>query len=196
MHNEPDAFDSLTEQDKQVISCIQREHSYYGSSYELDADKALPMLINHPFVFWADAVDVRVDIVAGEVALQLSQKGQSITLTLDPPISSSETVAWIKQTPTRIAVYTRTAEIKQIASIIGAGLTVPVEAKEQLVSVIKAISPSGYSPNVPELSSQMASVPADTRLYAHLLPLNSGLRLQFCSDPCRMAPGFHRGAAR
>lgn len=184
LHNEPDAFDSLTEQDKQVISCIQREHSYYGSSYELDADKALPMLINHPFVFWADAVDVRVDIVAGEVALQLSQKGQSITLTLDPPISSSETVAWIKQTPTRIAVYTRTAEIKQIASIIGAGLTVPVEAKEQLVSVIKAISPHlAIHSNVPELSSQMASVPADTRLYAHLLPLNSGLRLQFLQRP-------------
>ncbi len=184
LSTEPELILGLSEQDKRIALCIRRNHNYYGSEYEMNVELALPLLINHPAVYWCDAPDVRIDIAAGEVALQLSEKNGQIRLKLDPQIAAEQPVLWKKYTPTRVAVYANTPEIKQIASILGMGLSVPGAAKAQLVEVIKAIAPHiAIHSDLPELSAHMASVLADTTLYAHLLPLNEGLRMQLLQRP-------------
>ncbi len=183
---EQDSLPGLSEQDKRLASCVRKSYdSYYGGSeYELPGEKALPFLIGHPAVYWSDAPDIRIDIVKGEVALQLKEKDGLISLKLDPAISADKAVAWRKETPTRLAVYASSPEIKQIAGILGAGLTVPVIAKAQLVDVIAAIAPHlAIHSDLPELAKHIATIPADTTLYAHLLPLKDGLRLQMLVRP-------------
>ncbi len=186
LSHEPDDFTYLSEQDKRIASCISKSYEGYygGTDYDLDAEKALPQLIGHPFVFWRDAQDVRIDIIKGDIALQLKEHGDKISLQLDPAISAERKLIWRKQTPTKLAVYTSSPEIKQIASIVGEGLTVPAIAKAQLVDVIAAIAPHmPINSDLPELAQHITTIPADTRLYAHLLPLNEGLRMQVLVRP-------------
>ncbi|MGV8898297.1 MAG: DEAD/DEAH box helicase [Burkholderiaceae bacterium] len=196
---EQDSLPGISEQDKRIASCIDQTYDrYYGGGFELDGEKALPFLIGHPAVFWFDAPDVRIDIVKGEVALQLREQGGQISLQLHPHISADMPTIWRKETPTRLTVFSSNPEILQIAGILGSGLTVPATAKAQLVDVIAAIAPHlAIHSDVPELAAHIASVDADTTLFAHLLPLQEGLRLQFLVRPLAdggwFAPG--KGAA-
>jgi SNF2 family DNA or RNA helicase len=192
---EQSSLPGIIEQDKKIASCIRKSYdNYYGASdYELDGEKALPFLVGHPAVFWLDAPDVQIDIVKGEPALSMQQNGDQISLQLEPAINA-DNVVWHKQTPTRLAVYSATPEIKQIASIIGKGLTVPSNAKEQLVAVIAAIAPHlAIHSDLPELAQHIDSIPADTTIYAHLLPLKEGLRIQFLMRPLPEGSWFAPG---
>lgn len=176
----------IIEQDKKIASCIRKSYDNYygGSDYELNGEKALPYLIGHPAVFWLDAPDIQIDIVKGEPALVMKQHGDTISLQLEPAMHADHSIVWQKQTPTRLAVYPGSPEIKQIASIIGTGLSVPSNAREQLVAVIAAIAPHlAIHSDLPELAQHIASTPADTTIYAHLLPLKEGLRIQFLIRP-------------
>ncbi|MBR7747924.1 DEAD/DEAH box helicase [Undibacterium baiyunense] len=183
---EQEGLTYLSEQDKQVIDCVRKTlDGYYGhAEYALDIDKALPLLINHPQVYWSDAPDIRVDIVKGELTLFLKEKNDHISLQLEPPITAQQAYVARKETPTRLAIYSSSPEIKQIASILGSGLTVPSAAKSQLVDVIAAIAPHlAIHSDLPELAQHIHTVAADATLYAHLLPLKEGLRLQLLVRP-------------
>ncbi|PRC91405.1 DEAD/DEAH box helicase [Solimicrobium silvestre] len=183
---EQDSLPGIIEQDKKIATCIKKSYDNYygGSDYELNGEKALPFLIGHPAVYWLDAPDVKIDILKGEPALTMKQHGSTISLQLEPDMNADEAVIWRKQTPTRLVVYPSNPELKQIAGIIGKGLSVPSNAKEQLVAVIAAIAPHlAIHSDLPELAQHIDSIPADTTLYAHLLPLKEGLRVQFLMRP-------------
>jgi len=183
---EQDSMLFLSEQDLQIAGCIRKfSDSYYGGSeFELNIDKALSLMVGHPAVYWDDAPDVRIDVVKADIALQLKESGDQITLQLDPFVSPDASVIWKKETPTRLAVYTSSPEIKQITGILGRGLTVPSTAKAQLVDVIAAIAPHlAIHSDLPELAAHLKTVDADQILYAHLLPLQEGLRLQLLVRP-------------
>lgn len=184
--HEQDSLPGMTEQDKKLATCIRKTHEGYygGSEYEMHSEKALPHLVGHPAVFWADAPEIRIDIVKGEVALLLKEQNQLISMQLEPAIGNGVNVVWRKETPTRLAVYSASPEIKQIAGILGSGLSVPANAKAQLVDVIAAIAPHlAIHSDLPELAAHITSVPADTTIYAHLLPLQDGLRVQMLVRP-------------
>lgn len=184
--HEQDSLPGMSEQDKRLATCVRKTYDNYygGSEYEISAEKALPFLIGHTAVFWSDAPDVRIDIIKGEIALQLKEKGGLISLQLDPPMMVEAVVSWRKETPTRLAVYASSPEIKQIAGILGAGLTVPTVAKAQLVDVIAAIAPHlAIHSDLPELAQHISTIAANPTLFAHLLPLKDGLRLQILVRP-------------
>ncbi|STQ91821.1 DEAD/DEAH box helicase [Iodobacter fluviatilis] len=186
MLQEQDTLPAMSDQDKRVASCIRKSYNNYygGSEYELDAEAALAHLIGHPALFWFDAPDVRIDIAKGEVALLLKEKQGQITLQLDPEMDSQASLIWKKETPTRLVIYSSSPEIKQIAGILGTGLAVPVAAKAQLVDVITAIAPHiAIHSDLPELAAHVESIDADATLYAHLLPLQEGLRMQLLVRP-------------
>jgi len=186
----------IIEQDKKIASCIRKSYDNYygGSDYELNGEKALPFLIGHPAVYWLDAPDIQIDIVKGEPALVMKKHGDTISLQLEPAMNADNVVVWQKQTPTRLAVYPGTPEIKQIASIIGKGLSVPSNAKEQLVAVIAAIAPHlAIHSDLPELAQHIDSIAVDTTMYAHLLPLKEGLRVQFLVRPLPEGSWFSPG---
>ena len=183
---EQESFPGILEQDKKIASCIRKSYDNYygGSDYEINGEKALPFLIGHPAVFWIDAPDILIDVVKGEAALTMQQQGDKIHLQLDPSMNEDDAVVWRKQTPTRLVIYPSSPEIKQIASILGKGLSIPENAKKQLVAVIAAIAPHlAIHSDLPELAQHIAKIDVNTTLYAHLLPLKDGLRIQFLVRP-------------
>ena len=192
--NDP-ALSYLTEQDTRIVRHAHAEHNYYGESgYTLNHEAALIDLVSHPHVYWADSPDVRIDLVAGEIALQLKEIKGQISLKLNPSITAGEDVVWRKETPTRLVVYRINPDIRQIAGIIGAGLMVPSAAKPQLVGAITSIAPHiAIHSDLPELAAHIDAIPANAMIYAHLLPLNEGLRLQFLVRPLQDGGWFVPG---
>jgi superfamily II DNA or RNA helicase len=196
LYEDGPTLDFLLEQDKQAIRQIQHSTDYYqsGAHYELPAEQALLQLVGHPALYWADAPDVRIDLLLGQISLQLKSQGSQIHLQLEPGVPDNAGVRLHKETPTRLLVYPISRELRQIADIVGHGLSVPQAAKEQLVEVIGAIAPLlPIHSDLPELASHLDSVPADATLYAHLLPLQAGLRLQLLVRPLASGSWFEPG---
>ncbi|WP_092406992.1 DEAD/DEAH box helicase [Pseudomonas sp. NFACC02] len=189
-------MDFLCEQDRQAISAIVVSHYHYGSvEYELPAGLALPRLVGHPALYWQDAPDVRIDLQAGQASLNLQSRGGQIHLQLEPQgIVGAEDVYLHKETPTRLLVYPISRELRKIAEIVGKGLNVPTEAKAQLIEAVSAIAPLlPIHSDIPELTGHLDQEPADTRLYAHLLPLAEGVRLQLLVRPLADGSWFRPG---
>lgn len=176
----------LIEQDRQAIAAIEvSPASLGGAQYDLPGEQALSKLVGHPALYWADAPDVRVDLQQGEPSLHLREHEGRIELQLEPEgIGSADALVLRKETPTRLRLYRSTPELKQIAGIVGAGLSVPAAARAQLVEAISAIAPLlPVHSDIPGLTEHLDTIEGDPTLYAHLLPLSEGLRLQLLVRP-------------
>lgn len=189
-------LDFLLEQDRQAIRMIQSALDYYGGvRYELPAELALPRLVGHPALYLGGGADVRIDLLLGKACLQLHSQGEQIQLQLEPPeLQKSGNMLLYKETPTRLLVYPISRELRQIIDIIGHGLSVPQAGKAQLIDTIGAIAPLlPIHSDLPELAAHLDCVPADATLYAHLLPLQGGLRLQLLVRPLANSSWFRPG---
>lgn len=188
-------MDFLCEQDRQAISAIQVSHQYSSPEYELPASLALPRLVGHPALFWRDAPDVRIDLQAGQASLHLHARDGLIRLQLQPEgILDAADIYVHKETTTRLVIYSINRELRKIADIIGPELIVPASAKDQLIEAVGAIAPLlPIHSDIPELTGHLDREPADTRLYAHLLPLAEGLRLQLLVRPMAEGSWFRPG---
>ncbi len=182
---ETDSFDYLVEQDRKAIAAIRLERNYYGTQCELPFEQAMPRLVGHPALYWADAPDVRIDLQAGEPSLHLQEADGQIRLRLEPEgIAGAEELLLHRETPTRLLLYPVGRELRQIAAIIGQGLAVPAEARAQLVQAITTIAPLlPVHSDLPELAGDLPTVDGDPIVYAHLLPLSEGLRMQLLVRP-------------
>ena len=182
---EMNELDWLTEQDRRAISHIRHNWDYYGyDRYELQ-DAALLQLIGHPLLFRLDAPDTRIDLVAAQVSLHLQEQQDAVLLQLVPAGIDADSdfhLCW--ETPTRLQLYLIPPTLQQMARLLGDGLRVPQRARAQLLETVGNIAPLlPIHADLPELAEQIDSVPADARLYAHLLPLDEGLRLQLLVRP-------------
>jgi len=195
----PEEFDYLLAQDQKVAACIEREPlDYFGNQrHYIDVNRALPHLVGHPHLYLAEAPDVRVDLQQGQPCLHITQQGEQVCIQLEPARLahlSANGLLLENETPTRFKLYQCSDDIYRIAAIIGEGLTVPASAREQLADAISAIAPMlPVHADVPELSNHLETVDGDARLYAHLLPLSEGLRLQLLVRPQADGSWFRPG---
>jgi len=192
------ALDYLTQSDRAVCAKIKLvNHGYYGATgYELDGNRALHHLIGHPLVFWAEPAGVRVEIVRGELELEIKKTdADTLTLRLQPPIGR-ESVVVSKETPTRLRVIEVTEEHRHIGNILGESLRVPVRAKEQVLAAIRSISSLiTIQSDLDVLPSNMEQVQADSRLHVHLMPDGDGLRVTLLMRPfATQGPYYAPGA--
>ncbi|MDI9222700.1 DEAD/DEAH box helicase [Pantoea sp. EA-12] len=193
-----DELDWLLPQDRQACEHIQGVygHGYYGSErYEVNAEKALPLLAGHPAVFWHDAPDIRIDIEKGEIILELQEKDDRLSLKLSPAFDASDKIVIVNETPTRIVAYPVSEAHQKIAAIIGDTLFMPSSARDQVLKAVSAIAPLlPVQANLPELMAHIPHVDADEKIYAQLLPIGEGLRVQLLVRP--IATGAWLGPGR
>lgn len=197
LHDSAETLPWLLAQDRQITRHIHYTsgYSYYEHGrYELDAASALPLLAGHPAVYWHDAPDIRVDIETGQVTLVLTEDGSQLLLTLSPAISDTQHLVTRKETPTRLVVYPVSDEHRRIAAIVGQGLRIPLSARDRVLQSVSAIAPLlPVRADLPELMAHIPHVPADDKVYAHLLPLGEGLRLQLLVRPLSDGAWFTPG---
>nr|WP_315216100.1 DEAD/DEAH box helicase [uncultured Duganella sp.] len=196
---EPEQFDFLTPQDVRVSEAISVAHRSYQSSglaYEIDPQRAASALIGHPLLFWADAPDTRVEMLAGEPELLIKKSPGNLEIRLQPRIPDDNSFVIVsKETPTRLRVVNILDEHRRIAAIVGDSLTVPAHAEQQVLHAISSISSLvTVQSEIGGAAPDMQQVDADTRLHVHLLPYQHGLKMQILVRPLANGAYYAPGA--
>ena len=190
-------LDFLTLQDHEVRTAIRPEYYNYGNiGYAIDVNKALPLLIGHPLVFWEDAPEVRVELVRGEPELLVTPQGSQWRIELTPQVLLEAPVWVVKETPTRLKVIVFNAAHQQVMAILGKGLTVPAAAKARVLDAVVALSglvtvQSSLDAGVESLKE----VAADALPHVHLLPFGAGLKIELRVRPFATGGPYYQPGA-
>ena len=181
----------LSVQDRKI--CLAIEKSLHpetrSAGYKLDMDKALVAMIGHPHLFLSSSPTTPVEFIAGEPELLVQERGNQLHIRFAQTISS-DNVTIYQETPTRFKVITINDNHRRIAQITGKdGLTVPIEASEQVLTAIGNISSfmTVHSAIATDASmnkdANINFVEADSTIYMHLLPYGTGFRLEMFVKP-------------
>jgi len=180
----------LTLQDRKICMSIRKEES--GDSqprYTLDTEKLLPALVGHPLLFLAHSPLTPVEFVSGEPELLVEERNELLHVRFSLPITS-DNVTLLQETPTRFKVVRINENHRRISQITGQnGLTVPIEASEQVLTAIGNISSfmtvhSAIAADTPGSNGQDISfVEADSSIYMHMIPYGTGFRLEMFVKP-------------
>ncbi|MGY6276727.1 DEAD/DEAH box helicase [Methylomonas sp. MgM2] len=186
---ERDGFDYLSEHDLKLCAHIKeyRDSGWYGGGTYFEFDSGLPQaLIGQPLLFWADAPEVRVEVVRGEAELRVKrQSDDKIKISLEPAPGREEKFQVIKETPTRLRVVEYTADHHTVYGVLGpSGLEVPVSAQEKVLQTLTSISGLlTVHSDIGGSSSTAEQVEADATPRLHLLPHGEGLRVALLVRP-------------
>ena len=192
-------FDYLTPQDIRVCGCIETftdyDYGYYKKTEYRFNEKAIRVLIGHPFVFWEDSPTVAVEIVKGEPELIVKQgKKGRLTLKLSPEVTQQDIIA-VKETPTRIKVIEINSEHRQVADILGKKnrLEVPATAQERVLAAISTVSQIvTVHSDIGGGLENASEVPAQTIPHIHLLPAGEGLKVALRFRPFAQGGSYYR----
>jgi len=196
---EPEQFDYLTPQDLRATEAISVAHRSYHSSgltYDINPDRAAALLVGHPLLFWKEAPDIRVELLAGAPELLITKQAGSLALRLQPEIPDDGALVIVScETPTRLRVISILDEHRRIAAIVGSGLVVPARAEAQVLEAISAMSSMvTVQSEIGGAAPDMLQLEADTRLHLHLLPYQHGLKLQILVRPLANGAYYAPGA--
>ncbi|MCK9604884.1 MAG: DEAD/DEAH box helicase [Methylomonas sp.] len=176
-------FDYLSEQDHKICAHIKeyRDTGWYGSGISFEFDNSTPQaLIGHPLLFWADAHEVRVDVVKGEAELRVKKlpKTDKIKISLEPAPLHEQKFHISKETPTRLRVVEFGVDHHKVYGVLGPkGLEVPASAQEKVLRTLTSISGLlTVHSDIGGSSSTAEQVDADATPRIHLLPHGEGLR--------------------
>jgi len=189
----------LTPQDLRITSAITPSRQAYSSGlrYDIDAEQAVLALVGHPLVFWMDAPDTRVELLAGAPELLIRTQQGQLHLSLQPAIENlNANVIVVRETPNRLRVLSVQDEHRRIAAIVGDGLTVPQHAKDQVLKAIGAVSSMvTVQSDIGGGAANAEQCDADPRLHIHLLPYQQGLKMQVQVRPLRDAGPYYAPGA-
>ncbi|KRB97114.1 SNF2-related protein [Duganella sp. Root198D2] len=189
----------LTPQDIRVSGAIMPSRQAYASGlrYDIDTEQAVLALVGHPLVFWMDAPDTRVELLAGAPELLIRTHQGQLHLALHPAIENlSASVIVVREAPNRLRVVSVQDEHRRIAAIVGDGLTVPEHAKEQVLKAIGAVSSMvTVQSDIGGGAANTEQCDADPRLHIHLLPYQQGLKMQVQVRPLRDAGPYYAPGA-
>jgi superfamily II DNA or RNA helicase len=193
--DEAGTLDYLTAQDLAAVAAI-RAHKYYSSSgarYDFDMDQALAALLGHPLLYWMESPGTRVELLPGEPELLVKARGNSVTITMQPPVlEDTEDTVVTRETPTRLRVVRITPEHRRIGAVVGNALVVPLHAEKQVLKAISAISTIvTVQSDIGASAIDIAQVDADPRLHVHLLPYQQGLKMQVLVRPLPGAGAYY-----
>ncbi len=181
----------MTIQDRKIAASIEKKvnPATHGISYSFDMDKALPAMINHRLLFLAKSPATPVEFVTGEPELLVEERGSQLHICFSQPISA-DNITVFHETPTRYKIIEINDNHRRIAQITGKdGLTVPIEASEQVLTAIGNISSfmtvhSAIAADAKTgTESNIEFVEADPSIYMHLLPYGTGFRLEMFVKP-------------
>lgn len=189
LHN-PGKLKFLTPQDRKICVSIQKVHNpdTNGINYHFDLNKALVAMIGHPSIFLSSSPTTPVEFVSGEPELLVEERGSNLHICFAQQITDKE-VSIYRETPTRFKIIQINDNHRRIAQITGPnGLTVPLEASEQVLTAIGGISSfmtvhSAIAMDAEITQQNIQVVDADSTIYMHLLPYGSGFRLEMFVKP-------------
>lgn len=193
------SIDYLSDHDRKICSKIKpyQDSGWYHNTITYAFAEDMPVaLIGHPFLFWANAPEVRVEVLRGEAELRVKKqdKGDKISITLVPLPEPEKKIHITKEAPTRLKVVEFTDEHHQLTTILGKkGLEVPLFAQDRVLQTLTDISGIlTVHSDIGGSSSTAEQVAADTTPRLHLLPMGGGLRASLLVRPFATVGAYYQ----
>ncbi len=187
-----------TDQDGLVFSALRYDFDGLYSGYHFDTAAALQFLVGHPLVYRGDASGAKLDIVAGEFELSVTDREGGCEITLEPPITEflppdtdvelqagqlPDTLARL-ETPTRLRVLRLGGRERRLAQVIGDGLEIPARGRQEALGTLAKLSGAvRLHSDLPELAGEGEMVDEDARPRFHIMPQNPGLKIEVWTHP-------------
>ena len=199
-HEKDPKLDYLTDDDRRVIKTLQFErHRWYNQTDYSWHDVKTPLaLVGHPCVYDAKNPDVHLDLVLGSLSLVIKQQDSGyFHLSLSHRAHRQE-VFIEKETPSRYRVIEFPESMVPLVDILGyAGLRVPAQAKDHLVSLIQKASPLLSIHSEVDVMDDIPAQEGDTTPCLQIMPLNDGLKISLLVRPFSdQGPYFRPGKER
>jgi superfamily II DNA or RNA helicase/tetratricopeptide (TPR) repeat protein len=168
--------DCLIEQDRSALRTLVQGLD----AYRVGDETTLAELVGHPYVYWEDQPEMKVEVDRGAPELRVLRQGEQIVVDIQPvlPYFSAD-VGVLSEGPHRVRVYRLTEAQKSIAQVLGRGFRVPVEALEEISDTVEALSPViGVQSEFLGNFAGAKAVEPDSSLHLFVLPHNSGLKFE------------------
>ncbi len=181
----------LCVQDRKICHAIEKDlhPETRKTTYRLAMDKAMVAMIGHLHLFLAASPTTPVEFIAGEPELLVEERDNHLHIRFAQTITPDNVTVY-QETPTRFKIIAINENHRRIAQITGkTGLTVPLEASEQVLTAIGNISSfmTVHSAIAADASTYKEAninfVEADSTVYMHLLPYGTGFRLEMFVKP-------------
>ncbi|MGL6069885.1 DEAD/DEAH box helicase [Craterilacuibacter sp.] len=203
--------EKLPPEDLRVARAIRKAA---GNNLYLDLANAVVALIGHPMVELADAPGQNVELVeampqlevieaAGELKVKVTPAMRPAPTLLNPYLTAAQEkerealrlITVVRDSPSRAQVIRFTPEQLRAAQLVGKGLSLPAQARDELQQAL-----SGLATHFQVAGNQIDAAretTAETRLRAELSPKDDGLILRLVAAPLgeagpRLIPGIGR----
>ncbi|MGM0424473.1 MAG: DEAD/DEAH box helicase [Thermodesulfobacteriota bacterium] len=179
------SLDYLHSNDQRVLTTLKKYSDGYRSYwYDFDLERALPLLVGHPRVFWEYDLQTPVEFVQGEPEISVIKSGKGYKLSMSPDLRFYSQVA-IQETPYRYRVVQASDAHKRLANILGnEGIKVPSQGRDDLLKTISTLS--GMATIHSDLSEQNADIPevtGDIVPCVRIYPAGSGFKVDMVLRP-------------
>lgn len=164
----------MTPQDMRVANLVEKEsYGWYDTSYELEGKAVVAALIGHPYVFDMDNPDIRIDIAAEDVQVEVKETSNGFRIVHNVPASKYEYsyIYVIKENAQSLKVIELTSIQVEILTLLDRIKILPKESKEQLVKLLETLGK-----NIKVVSPLMKDVEGvdtkkgDTKITIQLVP--------------------------
>lgn len=187
--SEHDKMPWLTAQDRKVCAAIKAKsyshyHGYHSVDYDLEPASALPLLVGHPLVFWADEPDTPIEVVLGQPELHVEQQSDRICVSLKPPVDEQAKIGVLKESLNRLRVVPLAPEHRRLAQILGKGLSIPDSARERVLATMAKVAPlvSVHS-QIGTVGEALEQIAADPTPHLLLMPAGAGFQAEIIVRP-------------
>ncbi len=187
-NHQDEKLDYLTEQDKAVLTAVQRKQRYYDMVYQLDAGVALHALAGHPNVFWEDHPHLPVEIVRGTPEVRILPKGGRLCISIDPhpgPVLNGTASCITQESLTRVRVVLfEPIHLKMAEILSDGGVTIPKDRSEEALRRLQGMSKHvAIQSDVALAGTEAETVEPDCRPHLRLQRLDPGLQAEMVVLP-------------
>ena len=197
LYNGDNKLTYLTPQDTKAISGLRYEtYGWHGQvNFYWDKQQTLTSLIGHPLVFHSENRGIALELVKGDITLQVEKIEQGYHFSLSKH-STAPQVFLESETANRYRIIDFSEEAVSICKIIPPqGMTVPFQAKDKIIEMIcHAKSTIHIQSDVAD--DNLPTIAGNATPCAHLFPLHTGLKINLWIRPfgehgpyCRAAQG-------
>ncbi|MDX2505829.1 MAG: DEAD/DEAH box helicase [Gammaproteobacteria bacterium] len=211
LHEESNSIDYLTDQDRQMCLRIESEVEYqrYGrylkTYYSASGAGLLKAAIGHPLLFLHDEPGQSIELCQAEIVLEIQSKKEQFSLKITPYPGQDADYMVTRISARQAQFIELTPQHRKILEIVTKkGITLPLQAKQQLLDTIRAIAPlmtvhSDIAGNTG--NDAVDQVKANPHPQIHIQPCEEGLLFEcyvqpFAHDDANQGPLFRPGHGR
>ena len=187
---------NMTPQDHKIAATITLYSGGWGNDVaEFNVEKALPMLIGHPYLFLMDNPTASLELTERKPELIVEAKGQNYEISFPHKVTFTG-INVLKETPTRYAIMKiEQKHIDIINALGGKALKVPKTAEKQLAEIVSRLSAViTVQSTLLADNIDLEKVKGDATIHVHLLPVNDGMKVEFYIKPFTTTPPFVKPA--